>query len=277
MTAEFNGMSNRIQTRTISVTSGKGGVGKTTFTVNLAKTLAESGKKVLILDGDIGLANVDIFLGIRPQKTLEDFFNGDDSLEDIIVKVTKNIHVLPSASGLTDLKSIDVYKRKMLMDEVSMLNHTYDYLIVDTASGIDENVQYLNSTVQDVIVVITPEPAAMADAYALIKLLNQNKKVQRFSIVANKVLGEKEAKSIYARMDKVTGRFLNINLSYLGFIPLDPKLRQVADPNLVGRARPSAASAIALKRIADSVVGEQEIGEINGSLQFFWNQLLNAA
>ncbi len=277
MTAGYNMMSNRIHTRTLSVTSGKGGVGKTTMTVNLAQTLAEMGKRVLILDGDIGLANVDIFLGVRPQKTLEDFFSGEESLENIIVKVTKNIHLIPSSSGLTDLKSIDVYKRKMLMDEVSMLNNTYDFLIVDTASGIDENVQYLNSTVQEVLVVITPEPAAMADAYALIKLLHQNRKVSRFSIIANKVLGEKEAKDIYTRMDKVTGRFLNISLNFSGYVPLDPKLRQVADQKMLGRARPSAASSIALKRIADSIIGDQEVGEINGSLQFFWNQLLNVA
>ncbi len=277
MTAEYNHMTNKIHTRTLSVTSGKGGVGKTTMTVNLAFTLAEMGKKVLILDGDIGLANVDIFLGIRPQKTLEDFFNGDESLQDIIYKVNKNIHLIPSSSGLTDLKSIDVYKRKMLMDEVSMLDNTYDYLIVDTASGIDENVQSLNATVQDVLVVITPEPASMADSYALIKLLNQNRKVQRFSIVANKVLSEREAKDIYTRMDRVASRFLNINLSYLGYVPLDPKLRHFVDSKLVCRARPSAASSIALKRIADSIVGEQEIGEMNGSLQFFWDQLLSAA
>ena len=96
-------------------------------------------------------------------------------------------------------------------------------------------------------------------------------------MVANKVLGEKEAKDIYNRIDKVTGRFLNIHLSYLGYIPLDPKLRQVSDPRLVCKARPSAASSIALKRIADSIVGDQEVGEINGSLQFFWNQILNVA
>ncbi|MCJ8275611.1 MAG: MinD/ParA family protein, partial [Bdellovibrionales bacterium] len=221
MATHYN-MGNSIQTRTLSVSSGKGGVGKTTLTVNLAFTLAEMGKKVLILDGDIGLANIDIFLGIRPMKTLEDFFSGKEKLEDIVVKAHKNIHVIPSASGLTDLKSIDVYKRKMLMDEVGMLNNTYDYLLVDTASGIDENVQYLNSTVQDVLVVVTPEPASMADAYALIKLLNQNHKIYRFSIVANKVLGEKEAKDIYNRINKVSEKFLNVHLSYMGFIPLDP-------------------------------------------------------
>lgn len=277
MTKESADMTNQIQTRTISITSGKGGVGKTTLTVNLAFTLAQMGKKVLILDGDIGLANIDIFLGIRPQKTLEDFFKGEESLQDVLVKVNKNIHVLPSASGLTDLKSIDVYKRKMLMDEVSMLENTYDYMLVDTASGIDENVQYLNSTVQDVIMVITPEPASMTDAYALMKLLHNNKKVCRFSMVANKVLSEKEAKDIYTRIDKVAGRFLNINLSYLGYIPLDPKLRQVGDPKLICKARPSAASSIALKNIADFLTGNQEVGEIHGSLQFFWKQLINAA
>lgn len=268
---------NGIQTKTLSVTSGKGGVGKTTLTVNLAFTLAEMGKKVLILDGDIGLANIDIFLGIRPTKTLDDFFSGKEKLEDIVVKAHKNIHVLPSASGLTDLKSIDVYKRKMLMDEVGMLNNTYDYLLVDTASGIDDNVQYLNSTVQDVLVVVTPEPASMADAYALIKLLNQNHKVCRFSVVANKVLGEKEAKDIYHRINKVAGRFLNVHLSYMGFIPLDPKLRQVGDPKLICKARPSAASSIALKRIAESLGGMHEASEVKGNLQFFWNQLLNVA
>lgn len=277
MTVEHKSMSNRIQTRTISLASGKGGVGKTTMTVNLAFTLAEMGKKVLILDGDIGLANVDIFLGIRPQKTLEDFFEGRESLQDIVFKVHKNIHVIPSASGLTNLQNIDVYKRKMLMDEVSMLENTYDYMLVDTASGIDENVQYLNSSVQDVLVVITPEPASMADAYALMKLLNQNKKISRFSMIANKVLSDREGKDIYTRIERVTSRFLNINLSYLGSVPLDPKLRQVGDAKLICKARPSAASSIALKRVADSLVGEQEVGEINGSLQFFWNQILNVA
>ncbi len=275
MKAEYKAPANR--THTLSITSGKGGVGKTTFTVNLALTLAEMGKKVLVLDGDIGLANIDIFFGVRPQKTLDDFFNGDESLQEVLVKVDKNIHIIPSASGLTDLKTIDVYKRKMLMDEVSRLNNTYDYLLVDTASGIDENVQYLNSAVQDVLVVITPEPASMADAYALIKLLNQNKKITRFSLVANKVLSEKEAKDIFHRIDRVASRFLNINLKFLGYIPLDPKLRQVADSRPAAKARPSAASAIALRRIAESIDQQNEDNEIHGSLQFFWNQILNVA
>lgn len=277
MTAVFNAMTDQIQTRTLSITSGKGGVGKTTLTVNLALSLAEMGKKVLILDGDIGLANVDIFLGIRPQRTLEDFFEHAVPLKDILIKVSKNLDVIPSASGLIDLKSIDVYKRKMLMDEVSMLNNTYDYFLVDTASGIDDNVQYLNSTVQDVLVVMTPEPASMADAYSLIKLLNKNKKVTRFSVVANKVLGEKEARDIFKRVNSVADRFLNLQLNFLGYMPFDPKLRHSTTGSSAALARPSAASSIALKRVVQALETEQEVGEMRGSLQFFWNQLLHVA
>ena len=277
MATFYNQGENTHRTKTISVTSGKGGVGKTTLSVNLAFQLAESGKKVLLLDGDIGLANIDIFLGMRPKKTLEDFFKGEEKLENVIMKVTKNIHVIPSTSGMADLQSIDVYKRKMLMDEVSYLHNTYDYLVVDTASGVDETVLYLNSIVQDTLVVVTPEPASMADAYALIKLLHKNHKVNRFSIVANKVLSEKEGKDIYQRLNKVCSRFLNVNLSYLGFIPLDPKLRYVGDQKLVCKSRPSAASSIALKRIADTVGNCEEFEEVKGGLQFFWNQLLHVA
>ena len=277
MNLAYSGLNNGTQTRTISVSSGKGGVGKTTLTVNMAYSLAEMDKKVLVLDGDIGLANVDIFMGVRPTKTLEDFFKGNESLENILVKAHRNIHIIPSSSGLTDLKEIDVYKRKMLMDEVSMLENTYDYLLVDTASGIDDNVQYLNSCVQDVVIVITPEPASLADAYALMKVLNQNRKVYRFNVVANKVLTEKEAKDIFNRINKVTSRFLNVHLSYLGYIPLDPKLRQSVGERSLTNTRPSAASAIALKRIVNELVEDGEVGEMNGSLQFFWNQLLNVA
>ena len=275
--AAFYSESRKVHTKTLSVTSGKGGVGKTTLSVNLAFQLSEIGKKVLLLDGDIGLANIDIFLGIRPKKTLEDFFSGKANLNDILIKVNRNIHVIPSASGLTDLKSIDIYKRKMLMDEVSSLNNVYDYMIIDTASGIDDNVQYLNSSVQDVVMVLTPEPASLADSYALIKLMNMNHRVNRFSIVANKVLSEKEASDLFHRLDRVTTKFLNVSLDFLGHIPLDSKLRQVSDSKLVCKSRPSAASSIALKRIAETVGRPDERTEVNGHLQFFWQQLLQTA
>lgn len=273
MTAEFKAHPQR-KTQTLSITSGKGGVGKTTLTVNLAQTLAEMGKKVLILDGDLGLANVDLFFGVRPNKTLEDFFMGDETLEDILVKVNRNIHIIPSASGITDLKSIDVYKRKMLMDEVSALVN-YDYLLVDTASGIDDNVQYLNSAVQNVLLVITPEPASMTDAYALMKVLNQNKKVQRFSIVANKVMGDKEARDLYFRIEKVASRFLNVRLNFLGSIPYDLKMRQGLDSKVL--AKPTAATQVSLHRIAEGLEAPAENSVLPGSLQFFWNQILQVA
>ena len=158
-----------------------------------------------------------------------------------------------------------------------MLENTYDYLIIDTASGIDQNVQYLNSSVQDVLIVLTPERASLADSYAMMKVLNQNYKVNRFSVVANKVISEKEGKSLFDRINGVSNRFLNVGLDYCGAIPLDPKLRQISDQKLICKSRPSAASAIALRRICEKVSTVDSLDEVQGGLQFFWNQLLHVA
>jgi len=264
-------------TKTLSVTSGKGGVGKTTFSVNLAFHFSKIGKKVLLLDGDIGLANIDIFLGIRPQKTLKNFFEGQVGIQDILMKVNKHIDVLPGSSGLLDLSSIDIYKRKMLLDEVSSLDGVYDYLIIDTASGLDGNVQYLNSSVQDVIILVTPEPASMADAYALIKVLNTHQKVDRFSVVTNKVISEREGEQLFTRLNGVCQRFLNVGLSYYGSVPLDPRLSKVGKNQLISQTRPTAASSIALERVAKEISTTQDGVEVQGGLKFFWNQFVLAA
>lgn len=267
---------NRI-TSTLSVTSGKGGVGKTTFTVNLALHFARLGKKVLILDGDIGLANVDIFFGVRPLKTLKDFFEGQASLNDILMKVNKNIDVLPGSSGLLDLGAIDIYQRKMLLDEVSTLDGIYDYLVIDTASGIDGNVQYLNSSVQDVVVLVTPEPASMTDAYALIKVLNTQQRVSRFSVVANKVISEREGEDLFVRLNGVCQRFLNVGLSYYGSVPLDPRLAKLGQGPLITKTHASAASAIAIQRVAQGITTTQDGVEVQGGMRFFWDQMVLAA
>ncbi|MCC6138942.1 MAG: MinD/ParA family protein [Bdellovibrionaceae bacterium] len=265
-------------TRTISISSGKGGVGKTTVTVNMAYNLGKLGKRVLILDGDMSLANVDLFLKKTPEFTLQDFFEGTVELKDVLVKYTKNIHVLPGASGALELSRLDVYQKKMLVDAMSEFEGLYDYLLIDTASGVSDEVLYLSSAAQEVMVVVLPDPASITDAYALMKLLNQRYKTKSFSIVTNQVMNEKESLALFQRINSVAAKFLNVNLNYVGFIPFDLTLRQANHrQEMIGDFAPQSNSHQSLKRIAEKIEGLPGNPEMQGGLQFFWNQILDIA
>lgn len=266
------------ETRTISFTSGKGGVGKSVICVNTAAELAKSGKKVLILDGDMGLANVDIFLRAKPVKTLEQFFAGEARLVDVIIKVSPNLHFIPGANGLLGISQISHFQRKMLIDEVSAIENYYDYLLIDTASGIDDNVLYLNSAVQQICLVVLPEPTSLTDSYAMIKLMNKKFNQNRFSVICNQVLNEKEARTLFSRLNHVSGQFLNVSLDYKGFIPFDPKLRRsIGKKELITAADPLAKSSMAIADLARKLDDRQEIVEQHGGVQFFWNQIMGVA
>ncbi|MBY0314615.1 MAG: MinD/ParA family protein [Bdellovibrionales bacterium] len=264
--------------RTISITSGKGGVGKTTLTTNLSYLLSNLNKKVLILDGDMSLANVDIFFRKNPDKTLKNFFDGTATLPEIIVKYSKNVHILPGSSGILELTQLNAFQKKMLIDGVSQLEGEYDYLLIDTASGISDEVLYLSSAAQEVFVVLQADPSSLTDSYALIKLLHQKYKIKTFSIVANQVLNEQEALKVYDRINTVAAKFLNINLQYVGYVPFDIKLRQAtAQQELVSSFAPHCSSSFGMKRIADFIDNSARKDECRGGLQFFWNQVLNIA
>ncbi len=264
--------------RTISITSGKGGVGKTTMTVNLAYSLAAIGKKILILDGDMSLANVDVFLKKNPEYSLSDFFKGDVELNDIVVKYSKNIHVLPGASGIFEMTQLDAYQKKMLVDGVSQMEGDYDYLLIDTASGISDEVLYLSSAAQEVYVVVQPDPASITDAYALMKILNQKYKTKSFSIISNQVLNDQEGLELFHRLNVVTTKFLNLNLHYAGFVPFDLKLRQATHKQeLIAAYAPQSLSSLSIRQIAGNIEKSAAKETCHGGLQFFWNQVLNIA
>lgn len=264
--------------RTISISSGKGGVGKTTATVNLAANLAKLGKRVLILDGDMSLANVDLFLKKIPEYTLQDFFTGTVDLQSIVIKYSKNVHILPGASGALELSSLNVYQKKMLVDAMSEFEGHYDYLLIDTASGISDEVLYLSSAAQEVMVVVLPDPASITDAYALMKLLNLKYKTKSFSIVTNQVLNEKEGLALFQRINSVAAKFLNVHLNYVGYIPFDLSLRQANHKQeLVGDFAPQSPSNLAMKRIAEKIEGLPLREGVQGGMQFFWNQILDIA
>lgn len=264
--------------KVISITSGKGGVGKTTMVTNLAMQLAAQGKRVLILDGDLGMANVDIMFNVRPQKGLQDVITGESQIKDVIVEVAKNVSLIPGGSGVYDLQNMTVFEKQALLNEVSTLGRDFDVMLVDTAPGIDDNVLWLNSAAQEICVIVTPDPASIADSYALIKVLNQRCRENRFSIVCNQVKDENDGKKLFAKLDAITQRFLYVSLDYKGSVPNDPILRQsIRSQELVSRTHPDSPSSRAFRGLAREIAGFEATTEVKGGLQFFWEQLVGVA
>jgi flagellar biosynthesis protein FlhG len=265
--------------RTVAITSGKGGVGKTSIVANLAVQLGKEGKRVLILDGDLGMANVDIMFAARPERTIRDVLCGAATARQAIIEVAKNVSLLAGGSGIFELQGLGGSEKQVLLDQVGTVGADFDFMLVDTAPGIADNVLYLNSAAQEIVVVVTPDPASVADSYALIKVLNQRHRENRFSILCNQVRDEAEGARLFRRIDDVASRFLCVGLDYKGSIPLDPILRQATKAQeIVCRARPDCPSAEALRRLATRVRGPvAEAESCKGGLQFFWERALGVA
>ncbi len=265
-------------TKTLSVTSGKGGVGKTTLTCNLAQFLAARGNKVLILDGDLGMANVDVMFGRKATHNILDVLEGRKFIEEVIIEVKENIYLIPGGSGLHELTRLEPMHKKNLLDQVSGLNGYFDYLIIDTAPGIDSNVLYLNSAVHEIIVVVTPDPSSLTDAYALIKVLNKYHKEEKFTIVCNEVSSEEEALFIYKRLSEVTERFLCVSLDFKGFIPMDANVvRANRRQELILDVSPYSPAAKAMAEVGEHIQKGPNVEKFKGGLQFFWEQVLGVA
>lgn len=266
------------RTKTISVTSGKGGVGKSTLLANMALQMARLKKNVLILDGDLGMANVDVMYGIRAPYSLENVLSGEMQLSEIIVDISPNIRLIPGGSGVASLQNLNAVERQFILDQVSELDWHVDVLLIDTASGIDDNVLTLNSAAEEILVVVTPDPSSLTDAYALIKVLNHRFGENRFSVVLNMVADEAEAKRTFKRLSDVAQNFLNVSLSYKGFVPMDTDLRMATKAQqLVSHESPQSLASQHIQRLAENLCVFDQMQKVKGGMQFFWERLVSHA
>lgn len=260
----------------LSVTSGKGGVGKTNLSVNLATALAGMGKRVVLVDADLGLANVDVILGLTPQKNLFHLFHEEASLRDILYPTDYGFSILPASSGMSEMLTLSTGQKLELLEAMGDLEDEIDYLIVDTGAGINDNVLYFNLASQERLVVLTPEPTSLTDAYALIKLLKLTHGVEHFKVCVNMSSDQKAAREIFSCLYQACDRFLSgVSLDLAGVIPRDPEVRKAVvaqKPFLL--SAPQSPISLAVNQLAKNISQWEVSQETDGNIKFFWKKLL---
>ncbi|MDE5966393.1 MAG: MinD/ParA family protein [Lachnospiraceae bacterium] len=255
--------------RVLAVTSGKGGVGKTSFSVNLAIQLEKMGKRVLILDADFGLSNVEVMLGIRPQYNISDLIYKQKNISDIITEGPMNIGFISGGSGVQDLGNLDSKQIKLLISKLSQLDSMYDNIIIDTGAGISDSVLEFVLTCPEIMLVVTPEPTSITDAYSLLKAVNRKKEFiatqKTINVVSNKVESESEGMEIYKKLNAVASKFLNIQLEYIGYIYHDRNIaKAVIEQNPITITEPKGETARLIFGIADRIVNDKKYEEQQG-------------
>ncbi len=263
------------RTRVVAVTSGKGGVGKTAAVANIAIALARQGKKVLIIDADLGLANVDVVLGLSPEYNLNHFFKGERSLEEIMVEGPYGIKVLPAGSGVQQYTRLDAQLKMRFIEAIDNLQEKFDLVLIDTEAGISDNVTYFTVAAQEILVVTTPEPTAITDAYALMKLLSSQYHQKDFLLCVNSVRNGDEGLDVFEKLTMVSGRYLDISIDYLGAVPFDRKMHEaVRAQQVIQELYPEHRVSKAFIALADSLIDSPSNDQPKGTLQFFFKRFL---
>jgi len=259
----------------IAIASGKGGVGKTSITVNLAVALAELGNSVLLMDADLGLGNVDVALGLRPEFTLDDVIQETKSLEDILLEGPGGIQIVPSGSGVSRLANLAPAQQVQLIREFSDIDMHFDHMLVDIGAGINSSVVNFSGACQDLIVVVCDDPTSITDSYALLKVLRQKRGIKNFKILANQVDGENSGRELYLKLAKLTDRFLDTHLGYLGCVPSDDYLKKaVKRQSSAIQLYPQSDYSKALRKLATLLHRRPPADVISSGLGFFFERLI---
>ena len=256
--------------KVIAIASGKGGVGKTSVSVNLAMTLAMGGQDVLLLDADLGLANVDVQLGLQPSRNLSHLLAGECSVSDLVLPAPRGLKVVPATSGTRRMAQLGITEYSALIHAFSDYYEPVDVMVIDTAAGITDSVTVLSQAAQEIIVVVCDEPASITDAYALIKVLSRDFGIERFRVVANMVRNDMHGKRLFENILRVTDRFLKVVLDYAGAIPDDEFLkRAIRRQSAVVDIFPGARSSRAFQLLADTANAWVSESRGQGHLAFF--------
>ncbi|AKO51902.1 cobyrinic acid a,c-diamide synthase [Marinobacter psychrophilus] len=268
-------MSKAHPVQVIAVTGGKGGVGKSNVSVNLSIALAQKGRRVVLLDADLGLANIDVLLGLKTKRNLQDVLNGDCDLRDVLVDGPGGIKIVPASSGTQRMTQLSAMEHAGLIHAFSDIADQIDILIVDTAAGISESVVSFLRASQELLLVVCDEPTSITDAYALIKLMNRDYHTNRFRILANQVNTEQEGRLLYEKLTRVTERFLDVALQYVGIVPFDEAVKKaVRRQQAVLEAYPQAKASLAIRALAEKVDSWPLPSSPRGHLEFFIERLV---
>ena len=271
-------MSNNHPIKVVAVTGGKGGVGKTNLSVNISIALSEMRRRVVLMDADLGLANVDVLLGLKAKHNLADVLDGSCQIRDVLLNGPGGIKVVPASSGVQQMAALTAQEHASLIHAFSDLSEQMDVLVVDTAAGISDTVVSFVKASQEVLVVVCDEPSSITDAYALIKLLNAEHGVFRFRVIANMTRTTQEGLNLFNKLRTVCDRFLDASLQYVGHVPFDENVRKAVQrrtPLLNFAPRSKAAGAI---RVIAQKVDEWPVqASPRGHLEFFLERLLQSS
>ncbi|HEX3044065.1 MAG TPA: MinD/ParA family protein [Bacillota bacterium] len=256
--------------RVIAITSGKGGVGKTNFAVNLGIALSKLGSKVTLVDADLGLANVDVILGMIPQFNLSHVIMGEKQVSEVIVNGPSGLRVIPGGSGIYKLANLSEKNLERCMEYLNEIEKSTDIMLVDTGAGLSRNVLKFVLAAGEAIIVTTPEPTAITDAYGVIKVIAGADKRTPIWVVVNMIHNEAEGSQSMDRLITVSQQFLGVEVTKIGFIPLDPVVSKAVkeqQPFII--SHPRSVASLSIEKIAKDLLNGGAVGDTDNRLSFF--------